>query len=237
VHGLTSDRRHWLRDSIRENLVLQSWTQNGRRRYWVVCATAEGTAPANSTPRRRARLAALHQEEQEHIAINLRGQSTTDTGSDDLALTSNWMRRTGWAQTFAGANRSVLLTLTQGPAASGRGLELGSYNGRTLQSSIEDERALAAAERALDRFFDRCEDTVQHTDSSIRCWLRGQIPGQPYKAAFELPGRKATRKRYRALCKRFVFFMLRLSRLGGAVCAGLLLMQPSEGQLAAVREV
>ncbi|KAK5109833.1 hypothetical protein LTR85_002038 [Meristemomyces frigidus] len=230
AHGLKGDRRSWLRDGICENLALQSWTQNGCRNYWTVEAAAEEITPTDCSPRRRARLEALHQDEKERMSSNACIPSTTDTGIDDLALTSNWMRRTGWAQTFANADRSMLLVLAEGPAADGYRLELGRHGDKVLWSSAQDERALAVAGRAVDQFLDRCEDTARHTDQSIRCWLRGQTLGQPYKAPFELPGRKATRSRYRSLCKRFVFFVLRLSRLGCAVQADILSMQLSQEQ-------
>ena len=124
---------------------------------------------ADCTPRRRARLEAFHQEEREYIASSAAARSTTDTGSNDLALVSNWMHRTAWAQTFSGANRALLLSLTKSPALTSGGLELGYYNNKVLRSSIEDERVLAIALRAVEQFFDRYEDTVRHTDRSIRC--------------------------------------------------------------------
>ena len=33
AHGRKSDRKNWLRDEIREDVQLQSWTQNGKRRH------------------------------------------------------------------------------------------------------------------------------------------------------------------------------------------------------------
>jgi hypothetical protein len=79
--------------------------------------------------------------------------------------------------TFKGADRSVLLLLSEGPAPGTYGLELGEYGGRVLQSCAEDERALAAAGRAIDGFLDCCEDIVRNTGHSVRYWLRSQIPG------------------------------------------------------------
>jgi hypothetical protein len=160
VHNLQSDRRHWLQDGIHSGLSLQSWTQNGSRKYWIVHGTTEPEMPAHSTPRRRARLEAIHQGERDRINARVRVYATTDTGVDDLALTSNWMHRTAWAQTFRGADRSVLLLLSEGHASGGRGLELGHHNGETLWSSAEDERVLAAAELAVDSFLDCCEDVT-----------------------------------------------------------------------------
>ena len=82
------------------------------------------------------------------------------------------MRRTGWATTFAHADRRLLSILDQTPVRDSHYLELGSYGGEELYSSIEDKRGLTIVGRAVDRFFERCEDTARYTDHSIRCWLR-----------------------------------------------------------------
>nr|OQO30937.1 hypothetical protein B0A51_04164 [Rachicladosporium sp. CCFEE 5018] len=152
-------------------------------------------------------------------------------------MTSNWMHRPLWMQTFRGANRSMLLLLSEGPVIGGDGLELGQHHGRPLWSSAEDERGLASAACAVDKFLDRCEDTARHTDHSIRCWLRSQVPGQPYKAAFDLPGRKTIQMRYHTFFKRFVFFILRLHRLSSAVQTISLAMQLSQQQLVVIEKV
>jgi hypothetical protein len=237
AHNLQSDRRHWLQDGIRRGLSLQSWTQNGSRKYWIAHGTIESEMPAHATPRRRARLEALHQGERDRIHAGVGVDATTNIGVDDLALISNWMHRTAWAQTFRGADRSVLLLLSEGHTLGGRGLELGHYNGKALWSSVEDERVLAAAECAVDWLLDCCEDTARHTDHSVRCWLRSQIPGRPYRAPFELPGRKTTQKRYRTYLKRFVCFVLRLYRMDSAVRVRLLSIQLSRPQLTAIEEI
>ena len=132
VHGLQSNRRHWLQDGIQNGLTLQSWTQNGSRKYWTVHTTTEAAMPVESTPRRRARLEAIYQAERDRINTTTRPQATIDVGSDDLTMTSNWIRRIAWMQTFKGADRSVLLLLFEGPALGGNGLELGFFNSRVL---------------------------------------------------------------------------------------------------------
>jgi hypothetical protein len=84
------------------------------------------------------------------------------------------MRRTGWATTFA-ADRYLLSMLDQFPVMNGRGLELGSYGSTIVYSNAKDERCLVAIGEAVDRFFDKCEDTVKHTSRYIRCWLRSSV--------------------------------------------------------------
>ena len=141
------------------------------------------------------------------------------------------MRRTGWAETFA------LLRLADVPARDGHELELGDYDGRKTYSSIEDERRLTAIGHAVDRFFDRCDGTARNTDHSIRCWLRSQIPGRPYKAPFQLPWRLQTKKRSRGLWKGVIFFMARLYRLDDEIRESLLGVKFSEKQRRAIEQV
>lgn len=241
-HHQKTGRKDWFRDGIRDNLRLQSWTQNGPREYWIVGpgeqtlltpAAADGVA---GSPRRRRRLAELHMEEQRRIAAADQRCSATDTGTDDLACTSSWMRRTGWATTFAGTDRVLLLLLADPPAARESCLKLGKYGAAEVHSSADDERQLVVVSQAVDRFFDRCENTARNTEHSIRCWLRSQIPGQPYKAPFELPGRGSTRVRYRSCWKRLLYFAFRLHRLDRSMREGFLGVQLSPRQHEAIQE-
>lgn len=86
-----------------------------------------------------------------------------------MALNTNWMRRTSWAETFAGADRKLLVQLAQIPRDEERNLALGVYDGIAMYSSSKDECQLSYLVTALDQVFDRCEDTVRHTDFSLRC--------------------------------------------------------------------
>jgi hypothetical protein len=217
-HSQKSGRNKWLGDGIHDNVSLQSWTQNGARGYWLVRPLDDTVLPdiessSECSPRRRAMVASIHEEEQQRLAQLDQNRSVTDNGTEDIALTSTWMRRTGWAKTFKGADRRLLSLLSQRPAVDGHSLELGCYGTRVLYSSADDERRLVAIAQAVDHFFDRCEDTARHTEHSIRCWLRSNIPGRSYKAPFELPGRESTIKQYRAWWKRMMFVFFRLYRL------------------------
>lgn len=198
-----------------ENVNLQSWTQNGSRKYWSVHNGASPILPASpdSSPRRRRRVNALHEQEEERLACRDSNIVYDDTGIDDLASTSNWMHRTNWAKRYKGVDRRLLLKLRGAPAAGGQKLHLGRYGLEEACSSESHETCLVTTGRAVDRFFDRCEDTIRHTDHSVLCWLRGQIIGRPYKAPFNLPARKKTTAKYRGIWKSMIFFYMRLSLL------------------------
>lgn len=242
VHGQKKDRQIWFSDLIHENLSLQSWTQNGPRGYWIVAASehlpeAPTATDVSCSPRRRQKVAKLHEEEQQRIVAERQQRSAIDTGTDDLALTSNWMRRTGWATTFAGVDRLLLLRLAEHPFSSGDHMDLGCYGTTKMYSSADDERCLIAVGQAVDHFFDRCEDTARNTDHSIRCWLRSQIPDRPYKAPFELLGRSRTTVTYRRFWKRLMYFVFRLHQLDDVLVRDLLHVQLSAKLSKAVHEI
>lgn len=240
-HGQRSDR-HWLGDSIRSDVSLQSWTQNGPRGYWTVAAvdgplgSSTPSLLAEGSPRRRQRLQVIHAAEKERAAAE-RQIRATDPEIDDPAFISNWMRRTDWARILHGADRRFLSRLTESPVTDGDGLELGHLGDEVVWSRVDDESKLVAIGHAVDRFLDRCEDTGRHTDHSLRCWLRSQIPRRPYKAPFELPARATTRTRYHLLWKRLMYCAFRLSRLDPAVCTAVIGTALSETQRTAIERV
>jgi hypothetical protein len=79
---------------------------------------------------------------------------TNDIGSSDMALNTNWLRRTGWAETFAGVDRKLLVQLAQILRDTERNLALGVYDGVVMYSSRRDECRLSYLVTALDRVFD-----------------------------------------------------------------------------------
>jgi len=241
THGEKSGRKTWLCDHLRKDLFLQSWTQNGSA-YWIV-ALNEGNDlgahldNAQASPQRRQDLTALHERELQRARNEEARLPGEDSSASDLALTSNWIRRTGWLETFAGVDRQLLSRLGSAPAREGLPLLLADdVRGRTL-SSIEDESKLSNLGKAAAHFFDRCEDTARNTDHSIRCWLRSHVQGRPYKAAFQLPGRCTTRKRYRWLWKSMIYFVLRLWRLDDAVREKTLGLRLSAKRRKAIEEI
>lgn len=122
-HRRKSDQKTWLRDEVSTGISFQNWTQGGRRAYWIVrddshndIATVKST---DGSPRRKSRVAALHEEEHQRLKDRSKNASNTDTGIDDPTFTSSWMKRMGWAVTFHSVNRSFLVKLRDSPAVSG----------------------------------------------------------------------------------------------------------------------
>lgn len=204
----------------------------------VVSLVANRDLSLHGSPRRRQRVAILHRDEQLRLEEkNGDGSQQRERGISDSALASNWMRRTGWETTFAGADRNLLAALCERPVDNGHRLRLGRYGQRELYSSADDERQLVLIGQAVDQFFNRCEDTVRHTDVSTRCWLRSQTHDRPYKSPFELPGRESTRLQYRSFWKRLLWVYLRLYRIDDALRNEFLKVRLSNKQRAAIKQL
>ncbi|KAJ6191987.1 hypothetical protein J3E72DRAFT_443135 [Bipolaris maydis] len=224
-HGIKRKTAAWRGEHVVNSLILQSWDRNGAHGYWIVTeedrsvptsSSFDNSLLQQSVPRMQ-RLEQLHRDELVRIRGQLKG-SSIDTSSPDMALNTNWMRRTQWAETFVGADRKLLVQLAQIP-------------------NKEDEFKLRHIVTTLDRVFDRCEDTVRHTDVSIRCLLRSSYPDRTYKAPFELVGRKATTQGYRRLFKKAVCFCVRFWRLGEPVRQNLLRRSLTDAQDQALKQL
>lgn len=236
-HGKKQGSLGSMADCPTSECFLQGWTKNGARTLWIVNADGIPASPNSNTnvshetaTLRRSRIEELHHTERDRLANERSATAVTETGGEDISLISNWMRRTGWIEMFAEANRALLARLTELPYSSESGLYLGTYEGVELYSCYDDEKRLARVVTALGSIFDRCEDTARHTDTSIRCWLRSQWLDRPYKAPFELVGRKSTTRQYRRLMERFVCFCFRLWRLEARVRDRLLKRSPTKDQ-------
>ena len=98
------------------------------------------TANIDFSPRRQRRVVELHEAEACRLAEGDWNRSAIDTGVDDLALTRNWMRRTGWACTFYGVDRRLLLRLAETPTPNGKCLVLGKLGTTSIVSDAIDEQ-------------------------------------------------------------------------------------------------
>ncbi|KDN68961.1 hypothetical protein CSUB01_11835 [Colletotrichum sublineola] len=86
-------------------------------------SAAAGTQEGIRCP--KALLAAAHDAERSHHLVSR--PPAADSGPIDLAMETNWMRRTGWAEIFDGARRDNLVAMAELPvtAASSGGFPLG----------------------------------------------------------------------------------------------------------------
>ncbi|KAJ0271849.1 hypothetical protein COL940_010779 [Colletotrichum noveboracense] len=112
----------WQQDHIHSSVLLQSWSQNGARGFWIAQPTAAagsttpcemGTPDADDVPAaQHALLAAAHDVERAHLAGGVRA-TVSATGPVDIAFQTGWMRRTGWDLMFDGACCDFLVKMLE----------------------------------------------------------------------------------------------------------------------------
>lgn len=216
----------WLRDHIQDDILFQSWLPGDILAAWRVSTSALETPHLAPLAVKDAELdrqaeAICDAELQRLTSTSLSSplqssaRSSPRTAREPLSpiLVSNWMRRTGWEALFANANRRLLIALYQTPMKADGPYYLGTYEGKPIESPASDEARLCAIIHALDRLFDRCADTVTHTDTAIRRWVRGRFADRPYKAPFQLVAHERSERQYRRLLKRCLCMWLRLWRI------------------------
>ncbi|KAJ9412506.1 hypothetical protein QL093DRAFT_2570579 [Fusarium oxysporum] len=150
-HEIAATKRagkYWFHDHIIDNLEFQSWRSNDIKRSWIVSSKpapekARRSRPLQPAPRSIQSFADQSLlEERKRLGLQPDTQATTSNDSTTPALLTNWMRRTGWDQTFEYAHCDILTSLY----------------------SAVDERKLRSIVLALDEMFDRCAETVRYTD-------------------------------------------------------------------------
>lgn len=137
----------------------------------------------------------VRQEEREFIAADARGAARGDYvapfSTAAAALETSWMRRTSWEQLFRGTRRNVLMALMQLPRQGmcwlpHQPLRVVSQihedePALEVESPPDDERRISIMLAAHDRIFDRCADTILHTNIAVRRWLRSVHPDRAHK--------------------------------------------------------
>lgn len=141
--------------------------------------------------------------------------------SDPDASCDDWLGRTRWKTTFRNTTLSTLTSLAELPHP-GWPLSLPPlFDGEEAEEEespsetpFADERKILVMLSALDRLFDRCDDTLRHTKLPIRLWLRSTSPHRLRNTSLESIRPEARARRYRDEMKRFLCFWLRAWRLG-----------------------
>lgn len=241
-HGHRRGPRDWAQDDRRDRVILQSWVREGARQYWIARGDPAGIAglDLSNAPSTQvsARLRELHGQERQRMADRQAAvvQAATENGSQDLSMVSPWMRRTRWVETYRGARRDLLVAMTEVPSNRSQryGLSFGHHEGLELCSLAATERQLGQVMQAVDRLFDRYEETVRHTGQPILTWLQSQHPTVVARQPFRLVGRKATKYRYRRVLKRFFSFLIRLYEMDPKVRRSALNIELTESQRDAI---
>jgi hypothetical protein len=201
-------------DALYRDAKLQTWLPRNRAKYWEVVTLPSDILPAPPAAHPRSKfLEDIHRREEMYWAT-ADHERLKDTGLQSFVSTSPWMNHTQWAARYQGARRDILVNITKIRACSlGRELPVGRYDGDDLVSPEEDERKVAMLIAAMDRAFDRCEETLRRTGRPILCWLHTYHGTRFYPKPFKLLFREASRQKYRRLWKKFIVFIFRAYRM------------------------
>jgi hypothetical protein len=214
-----SDPQMWeSRESLVDEVWLQSWVQEGVRHYWIAqdepksaSSPVKGTGPTQTEP---SRLESILETERHRISGHRHQQNiedmTIENAPADNAV-SPWLHRTLWHQTYSRARRDILVKMTLLTTHNSRrsGRYLGTHNSHDFRTSAHQEQRIGHVMRAIERLFLRCEETVKHTARPILCWLYSQHPLMSSRRAFRLVDRPTSRDKYtRVIKKCFTFLIL-----------------------------
>ena len=164
-----------------DDVYLQTWTNGATRRYWTVRKDGRTIRPVVGRGAEE-HLQSVYKREYARLQAQERLQSNyIDSGAQTFVATGPWMERTRWSETYRGARRDILLSLTAIPNLYQStedyiiGQDLPDGEGDVVSSWHEEQR-LAALIPIIDDMLDRCEETVQHTSRVLLCWLRSTKP-------------------------------------------------------------
>lgn len=198
---------------------LQSWAQNKRHRiYWQVDATCvnAGISPTDMSPSTSRPVQDdfedILEAEQEEQACLLQEHDQAPALDGDLEHDENsdWLRGCEWPRWFAHRPLSLIVAMSQLPAADPRtDLFLGCRHGVDYFSEAGAEQTLRRLLTATTLVFTRCEDTLKSTPRTLRCWLRSWSSLYlPYP--FEMVKQDSTRRRYYRYFQQFLCYVFRV---------------------------
>jgi hypothetical protein len=137
-------KSHWLQDHILDRLSLQTWTVSNIGRSWTVHLYG-GQPQGPHTPATiyqapeaiQVFAKELYAREQQYLSQQAGGSLPQPTGrttsATDPALITNWMRRTGWEETFRNTRRDLIVAMAQCPLKDNSGpLWLANYKDEAL---------------------------------------------------------------------------------------------------------
>ncbi|KAF4946561.1 hypothetical protein FGADI_11075 [Fusarium gaditjirri] len=147
----------------------------------------------------------LEREENYFDLMNQPHMSAKDLGSDALASTGLWPKRTQWRVIFKNARHDILRAMTRLP------------DRYSLMSDYVMAHKISCTMKALDLVIDRCENTVRYTSRTLLCWLSSPKLHIYCESPFCLMAEKSSETRYRVLQKRVFAFVIRLHRMSNGL--------------------
>ncbi|KAH8797914.1 hypothetical protein F5884DRAFT_146485 [Xylogone sp. PMI_703] len=130
---------------------------------------------------------------------------------DEDNETTPWLKHTKWPLRFRNRPLDILTAATLQPAIWNHSdYCLGSWLGRPITSPGADERKLRILMHAIDCMFARAEQTLDHTNYRLRCWLQTYHERGFRSVAFNRLRSSSGRKGYIAVWKCFMCLAFRI---------------------------
>ncbi len=224
-------------DINRVKCFLQTWSnRNAYRKYWKVdtgeiphgTSSRIATATDSQTSRVRSLLpkpigyepptsefADICEAEAEEERRLLNEHDDAPALAQELEQDENteWLRACEWPRWFAHRSLALIVTAARLPCHQQYDFVLGNWHGVDCISPTTDERIILRIVTATHLVFARCEETLQNTPRTLRCWLRSWSSLYlPYP--FEMVERMATKRRYYRYFQQFLCYIYRVWRLG-----------------------
>lgn len=219
THGDEYNFKQYGCDQYLDTVYLQSWVQDSVQNAWIVAIdpvpTEDGPLSTSSEPLTSATFArsvcdsehTYIRHQQKHLASPAEVYHPAS-----VTETTPWIGRTRWADTYLGLHKPALVKLMMLPTFVSRrvGLRVVLPGHQEMVVDAAHEIHLETIMTAVDRLFDRCEETHRRTGHEMLIWLYSQQTQRASAVLFRLAGQSSTRSRYRRLWKSFLVFLLRL---------------------------
>ncbi len=121
---------------------------------------------------------------------------------------TKWLRTSEWPRWFQNRPLYIISAASKIPSVQNITYAIGQWAGEELISLAVQEATLRRLMAATDSVLQRCEETLQSTPRSLRCWIKSSSPSV-FPRPFETPQRKKSRQRYCNYWKRFLCYIFR----------------------------
>ncbi|KFZ25502.1 hypothetical protein V502_00026, partial [Pseudogymnoascus sp. VKM F-4520 (FW-2644)] len=200
---------------------LQRWIQTTRGTWWVVNPAAvpvkvqgleEILTPGESVSEQNLteeELTVMKMEaEEESRLVQEELESTAQEFEFEQDENTEWLRTSEWPQWFRNRPLHVIVAASKAPSTQVTAYSLGNWAGEELISPASQEAVLRRLTSLTEHALQRCEETLQSTPRSLRCWVKSSTASS-FPRPFETVQQSKTRKRYYQYWNRFLCYIFR----------------------------
>lgn len=225
--------------------------QSPRGKWWKVrldtgTVSVQGLTDDNELVMNRAcsltgdeEYAVLRMEAEEERRLALEEDSAECGFELEHDENTEWLRTSEWPRWFQNRPLHIISAASKIPSVQNTAYAIGQWAGEELISPAVQETTLRRLMAATDSVLQRCEETLQSTPRSLRCWIKSSNPSVSPRP-FETPQRKQSRRRYCSYWKRFLCYIFRahlISRAYGLKMQEIFGLQLSRPQIQMVEFV